>query len=136
VPRFLLRLPYGHDTEPLESLAFEEADELLEHEAYLWGNPAFACVYLLAEAFSHSAWHLRPGIVQDIGNLPLHIYRGGGEALAKPCAEAWLTERAVARILDAGLMPLVSMKNQDSVRLARFQSLTHPPTRLAGRWQG
>jgi type VI secretion system protein ImpC len=133
-PRFLLRLPYGRETEPVERFAFEEAQEQLEHEAYLWGNPAFAGVYLLAEAFSQDEWELRPGVIQNIEGLPLHIYREGGASVTKPCAETWLTERAVECIMDAGLMPLVSMKNQDVVRLARFQSLADPPRALAGRW--
>ena len=134
-PRFLLRLPYGRETEPVEGFAFEEAQEKLQHEEYLWGNPAFACVYLLAEAFSQYEWDLRPGVIQSIEGLPLHIYKDAGESVTKPCAEAWLTERAVERILDAGVMPLVSMKNQDVIRLARFQSLSDPPRALAGRWK-
>ena len=133
-PRFLLRLPYGRATEPTERFAFEEMDVPPSHDAYLWGNPAFACVYLLAEAFSQYEWDLRPGAIQNIEGLPLHIYRDGGESITKPCAETWLTERAAERIMDTGLMPLVSMKNQDVVRLARFQSLADPPRALAGRW--
>ena len=133
-PRFLLRLPYGHATEPIERFDFEEMDVPPSHEAYLWGNPAFACVYLFADAFSHYGWDLRPGAIQNIGDLPLHIYRDGGESIIKSCAETWLTERAVEHIIDTGLMPLVSMKNQDVIRLARCQSLSDPPRALAGRW--
>jgi hypothetical protein len=32
------------------------------------------------------------------------------------------------------LIPLVSFKNRDSVRLARFQSVATPLRPLAGRW--
>ena len=136
VPRFLLRLPYGRETEPVERFAFEEVDGKLEHEAYLWGNPVFACVYLLAESFSQHEWDLRPGVIQNIEGLPLHIYRDGGESVTKPCAETWLTERAVEHMLDAGVMPLVSLKNTDVVRLARFQALADPSRALGGRWRG
>jgi type VI secretion system protein ImpC len=136
VPRFLLRLPYGRETEPVERFAFEESLGKLEHEAYLWGNPVFACVSLLAEAFSQYEWDLRPGVIQNIEGLPLHIYREGGESVTKPCAETWLTERAVEGMLDTGVMPLVSLKNTDVVRLARFQALADPSGALAGRWRG
>lgn len=136
LPRFLLRLPYGSETEPIERLEFEETDGKMEHEEYLWGNPVFACVYLLAEAFRQYEWDLRPGVIQNIEGLPLHIYRDGGESITKPCAESWLTERALERILDAGLIPLVSLKNTDVIRLARFQALADPPCALAGRWRG
>jgi type VI secretion system protein ImpC len=134
LPRFLLRLPYGADTEPTERFDFEEMTSSPEHNHYLWGNPALACVYSLAQAFSHYGWDLRPGVVQEIESLPLHVYKERGESRITPCAEVLLTERAAEIILDKGFMPLLSLKNRDTIRLARFQSLTDPPSPLAGRW--
>jgi len=134
LPRFLLRLPYGADSDPLEQFEFEEVTEEPDHEVYLWGNPCFACICLLGQAFSKDGWDLQPGAGDDIGNLPLHVYREAGETRIKPCAEALLTERAAEIIMNSGFMPLLSFHERDMVRLARFQSLTLPPTRLAGRW--
>jgi type VI secretion system protein ImpC len=136
LPRFLLRLPYGADTDPLEQFEFEDMAGEPNHEDYLWGNPCFACAYLLGQAFSEYGWRLRPGAVQDVDNLPLHVYQLAGETCLKPCAEIVLTERAAEIIMDKGLMPLLSFREQDTIRLARFQSLALPPTRLAGRWKG
>ncbi len=135
LPRFLLRLPYGTDTDPLEQFDFEELADGSIHENYLWGNPCFACVYLLGRAFSEFGWSLRPGAVQDIDSLPLHVYQEAGETRIKPCAETLLTERAAEIILDKGFMPLLSFRDQDMIRLARFQSLALPPTALTGRWE-
>jgi len=134
LPRFLLRLPYGEDTDPVEQFDFEEMPSEPDHNYYLWGNPCFACVYLLAQAFIHHGWNLRSGVIRDIEGLPLHIYKEHGEFRIKPCAEVVLTERAVERILDYGIMPLLSFKDQDTIRLARFQSIADPLTSLAGRW--
>ncbi|HEY0077840.1 MAG TPA: type VI secretion system contractile sheath large subunit [Pyrinomonadaceae bacterium] len=134
LPRFLLRLPYGEETEPTDSFDFEEMPGGSRHESYLWGNAALACAYLLADAFTRSEWEMQPGDVQQITDLPLHIYEEDGESQVKPCAEILLGERAVERILDAGLMAFVSFRGQDEIRLVRFQSLALPPTRLAGRW--
>ena len=134
LPRFLLRLPYGREGEPAEGFDFEELPEGSRHEEYLWGNPAFACALLLGQAFSEYAWELRPGVLQDIAGLPLHVYKEGGESRAKPCGEALLTLRAAETILERGLMPLLSIKGRDAVRLGRFQSLRNPLTSLAGRW--
>ena len=106
----------------------------LNHEDYLWGNPCFACVYLLAKAFNLYGWDIRPGFIQEIEGLPLHLYREWGESRIKPCAEVVLTKRAAEIILDMGIMPLLSFRNQDTVRLARFQSLADPVSLLAGRW--
>ena len=75
-----------------------------------------------------------PGAIQEIDGLPLHVYKEQGETRLKPCAEVLLSERAMEKILDKGLMPLLSIKNKDAVRLARFQSLADPATSLAGRW--
>ncbi len=132
LPRFLLRLPYGNETDATEQFAFEEFGLVPRHEDYLWGNAAFACAYLLGQAFSESGWDLRPGEVNEISGLPLHVYRAGDESSLKPCAEALLTDRAVEAILDRGPMALVP--TSDSVRLVRFQSLAQPAAALSGRW--
>jgi type VI secretion system protein ImpC len=134
LPRFLLRLPYGRKSDPVEKFTFEELDLESPHESYLWGNPAFVSVYLLAQAFSESGWNSTPGEVQDVGGLPLHVTDSGGASTTKPCAEVLLTERAAEAILNQGVMPLLSMKGRDSVRLARFQSIAQPLAALAGRW--
>jgi type VI secretion system protein ImpC len=136
LPRFLLRLPYGKASAPLEHFEFEELAGGPRHEAYLWGNPAFACICLLGQAFSEHGWTLHPGSLQEIEGLPFHVYQEDGEPRMKPCAEAWLTVRAAEAILEEGLMPLLSIRDRDAVRLARFQSLRKPLTPLAGRWGG
>ena len=135
LPRFLLRLPYGGETSPLESFDFEEFSGPPSHNGYLWGNPAFAVALLLGQSFSEAGWEMRPGGLSQIENLPLHTYRIDGDPQLKPCGEVLLTEEAVERILDRGLIPLVSYKGRDSVRVGRFQSIAEPHRPLAGRWQ-
>ena len=139
LPRFLLRLPYGKQTSPLESFDFEEFPGSPVHEDYLWGNPAFVVALLLAQSFAESAdesaGKTRPGTVSSLTGLPLHLYRHNGDSEVKPCAEVLLIDDAVDRILSAGLMPLVSFKARDEVRLARFQSIAAPPRALAARWK-
>jgi type VI secretion system protein ImpC len=135
LPRFLLRLPYGEKTDPIDSFAFEEMAEPPQHGHYLWGNPALAVALVLGASFSRNGWRLFDQPVFSIDGLPLHVFRHEGEATALPCAEVLLTERAVDAILDRGLMPLLSFRNQDTIRLARFQSVADPLTRLSGPWQ-
>jgi type VI secretion system protein ImpC len=136
LPRLLLRLPYGEETEPCETFPFDEIPGSPAHEDYLWGNPAFACAGLLARSYSSAGWSLSPGMHLDIGNLPLHLYREDGDAVAKPCAEALLTDRTAEALLEHGLMPIASRKDTDSVRLIRFQSIAEPLASLSGRWMG
>jgi type VI secretion system protein ImpC len=139
LPRFLLRLPYGKETEPTEEFDFEEMPATAGgkssgkiHESYLWANPSFAVAYLLAGGFRNGGWDFRPSDYLDVEGLPLHVYERDGESEIKPCAEVLLTLRAAEKIIDRGLMPLLSMKDTDSIHLGRFQSIAG--TRLRGPW--
>jgi type VI secretion system protein ImpC len=77
---------------------------------------------------------MRPGSVRDIDGLPLHVYQRDGETAIKPCAEVLLTEDSVELLVECGFMPLISFRETDRVRLARFQSVAQPNAPLAGRW--
>jgi type VI secretion system protein ImpC len=134
IPRFLLRLPYGKETDPIESFSFEEMPGEPAHEDYLWGNPAFVCALLLAQSFSESGWDLRPGQRAELDRLPAHIYHHEDASELKPCAEALMTVDTADRIMESGLIPLASIKSQAEVRLVRFQSIAKPLRALAGRW--
>jgi type VI secretion system protein ImpC len=132
IPRFLARLPYGRETDPLETFSFEELTEQVEHDAFLWANTAFIVAQLIAESYSEYGWQMGRSLIQDAEGLPMHIYKDGTETIFRPCGEVLLTENAVELLLDHGLMPLVSYKNTDKVRLARFQSIAE--TGLNGMW--
>jgi type VI secretion system protein ImpC len=88
----------------------------------------------LAQSFSENGWQFRTMLHSTLDGLPLHVYKQNGESVLQPCAEALLTERAAEQILEAGLMPLVSLKGKDVARLVRFQSIAEPLQALAGRW--
>jgi type VI secretion system protein ImpC len=132
-PRFLLRLPYGSEASPLERFEYEEISAA-RHEDYLWGNPALACAWLLAQTFSETGWNMEGRLYRDLAELPVHLYDDDGQPRMKPCAEAVLLDRAVERILDFGIMPLQSFADRGAIRLVRLQSLADPSAALAGRW--
>jgi type VI secretion system protein ImpC len=134
VPRFLMRLPYGAATSPIEAFPFEEMPEH-QHSRYLWGNSAFCCAYLLALTFLSEGWEMRPGVHRRIDGLPLHTYEKDGDTLAQPCAEVFLSESDADFLLDNGFMPLASIRNSDSALLVRFQSVALPLSTLSGRWR-
>jgi type VI secretion system protein ImpC len=134
LPRFLLRLPYGKKSNPIESFDFEELIAGSVHGDFLWVNPAFALIELLARSFNADGWRLRPGSNTLIEGLPLYIDRRGDEPEATPCAEVLLTDPVVETIVVKGLMVLRSVRNRDAVSLARFQSIAEPAQDLAGHW--
>lgn len=136
LPRFLVRLPYGKLSNPVEGFAFEEMPNRTSvHAGYLWANSMYACVQLIAHAFAVARWQMRPGQFQNIDGLPLHAYLESGSPEVKPCAEVLLTLQAAERIIAQGLMPLLTMKGTDTVRVGMFQSIADPPAALAGRWR-
>lgn len=135
LPRFLLRLPYGRETDPVDRFDFEEFSPLAGHEQYLWGNSAIICVCLLAEAFREFGWSLTGGLGQDLAGLPMHIYTSDGEKHVTPCAETILTERAMEVLIEKGLMSVLSIKGRDAVLVPRFQSVAKPLAPLAGPWR-
>lgn len=134
MPRLLARLPYGYETDPLESFALEEFAGVPEHENYLWMNGCFAAALLLARSFSDYGWEMGRHLIQDLEDLPLHMYKSSGETVYQPCGEALLTQSSCERLMEYGMMPFVSYKNTDKVKLARFQSIREPISAIGGRW--
>jgi type VI secretion system protein ImpC len=130
LPRFLLRLPYGKETEAIESFPFEEMPKS-EHGSYLWGNPAFLCGYLLGKAYIRHGWELSR-VERRVDGLPMHVYREDGEPVAKPCAEVLMTEKDAENLMEAGFMPVASLKEQPAAMVVRFQSIAEPLAPLAG----
>jgi type VI secretion system protein ImpC len=134
LPRLLLRPPYGAETDPIESFPFEEIATATDHEAYVWGNGALACALVLAGAFEQGGWDLKPESAAEIRGLPTHLVKDGLETRVTPPSEVVLAVRAAERLLEAGLVPVLSLKGSDSVRVARLQAIAKPLRALAGRW--
>ncbi len=133
-PRILLRLPYGAKSDPIEAFTFEERDAGLRRESFSWGNPAFGCALLLGANFLDNGWTMDPDAALTLDDLPAYAYTEDGDQKLLPCAEVFLGERAIDAMLRRGVMPWVSHASRNRVRLARFQSLADPPSRLAGPW--
>ncbi|HWA16162.1 MAG TPA: type VI secretion system contractile sheath large subunit, partial [Gemmatimonadales bacterium] len=134
LPRFLVRLPYGRNFEECESLPFEEM-EAPRHDDFLWAPGAFAVALVLGRACADAGgMKLSGSIDPEIGSLPYVVFGKGAEARSIPVAETTMTERGGAKLMDAGLMVLASLKDQDRLRLLRLQSFAQPLSALAGRW--
>jgi len=117
LPRWIVRMPYGKKSAPIDAFEFEELGKAPKHDQYCWANPAFACALLIAEDRATGEESL------NIHNLPAHTYHDQGEAVTKPCAEFLMTQKTAERLTDLGFMPLISMKGQDWVRLGGFRAL-------------
>lgn len=136
LPRMLLRLPYGRDTDPIDVFDLEELVEGAGHECYLWGNPAFAIVQVLGAGFTEHGWGMAAELYRDIESLPMHVYTRDGERCVMPCAEAYLTDRAGQALQEMGLTALLSVRGRDVVRIRGVAALRDPVAALSGRWGG
>jgi type VI secretion system protein ImpC len=130
-PRFLLRLPYGKSTDAIDHFAFEEMPKA-KHEALLWGNAALIAALVLANAWRDEGWGFSAPVNAEVSGLPVHIFTESGEKKLTPCGEILLTDRVAENLLALGVMPLASIRDRDSVRLLRFQSIAQPAAGLAG----
>ena len=130
-PRVLLRLPYGKGCDPIDSFAFEEFIGSPQHEAFLWGNASLATALLIGRAFTARGWEMEPGDEREIGDLPAYTFVRDGESKMQACAERFLTESEINRLLTAGLIPLASRRDLNAVVAVRFQSVSYPPAPLA-----
>ncbi len=135
LPRVLLRLPYGSRSDPIERFALEEPAGAGGHETFLWGSPAIACALLLGQTFGDRGWDMAPGDRLDLDELPAVTLAEDGETRLMPCAEVLLSHRAADAIMARGLMPVLSHRDRNAVRVARFQSIAEPAAALAGPWR-
>ncbi len=123
-PRFLLRRPYGAKTDPIYEFDFEEFTESEGLSGMLWANPVALVVILLARSFRKTGASLGLGQVMSLGGMPFHYVKDRyGDQVALPCTERNLTQTKTQAAIARGLMPVVSVKGRDEVRLASFQSL-------------
>ena len=133
-PRFMVRLPYGPRTSALEHFDYEELSARDDHNYYLWGNSAFLIALLLAQSYRQHGWAFRPGQVQTIDNLPLHVHQRDGDTRVKPCAEVLLTDRAAQQLQQAGLLPIRSIKDADAVVVPQWCAVASDRAAVNGRW--
>lgn len=121
-PRLLLRLPYGARGEATDVERFEELPRAPDHEAFLWGNPAYGLALIVCLNYEHSGWPPELSDV-EIEGMPMPIYRDSSGDAIMPPAEVYLSEEDVRRLGSLGIMSFLSYRNRDAVRLADFHSI-------------
>ena len=132
LPRVLMRLPYGAQTDPISVFNFEEMPAHRPHEAYLWGGAAPALALLAGRTFLQDGWPLDLSQALDLDDLPSHVYTDEGERHQQAAAELLLSEEAGQALLARGLMPLLSWRQRNAARLLRWQSVAEPAQPLQG----
>lgn len=132
-PRFLLRMPYGKKTDPIDSFDFEEFTRQAGLSGMLWGHPAVLTAYLLAETWLRDSKNMKIGGIATVGDLPVYVYHDtDGDQIALPCAERLFSDRQAVQVANIGINPVLSLRGRPEVRMGGFASLAGGT--LAGRW--
>jgi type VI secretion system protein ImpC len=132
-PRFLLRMPYGKKSDPIDAFAFEEFTRQGGLSAMLWGHAALIPALLLAETFAQQGLKMIPGGVMGVPDMVSYLYTDpDGEQVALPCTERMYGERQAVDVAGYGVMPLLSIRGRPELRLGSFASVNGPP--MAGFW--
>ncbi len=132
-PRFLLRMPYGKKTDPIDAFAFEEFTRQSGLSGMLWGHPALLAANLVAETWRRDSRTMKLGSIATAGDMPVYVYTDAdGDQIALPCTERMLNERGAVQVATTGVNPVVSIRGRPEVRLAGFNSVAGSV--IAGRW--
>ena len=95
LPRFLLRLPYNQETNPVKSFNYGET-VTDGHENYLWGNTAFTFATKLTDSFAKYRWCpniIGPASGGAVEDLPVHQFESMGPIETKIPTEILISER-------------------------------------------
>jgi type VI secretion system protein ImpC len=117
LPHILLRLPYGKDSRPAEGLRYEETvngDQGPDHNAFLWGNAAYALAERITHSFALYHWTAAIRGVEGGGlvdGLPVFTYRDDADLVNMICpTEVSITDRREKELNDLGFIALCNCK--------------------------
>ncbi|MGY4494284.1 type VI secretion system contractile sheath large subunit [Pseudomonas sp. TE3610] len=117
LPHFLLRLPYGPDTVPVEGINYVEDVNGSDHGKYLWGNAAWALGQRITEAFAQYGWCAAIRGAEGggaVAGLPAHTFRTSSGDISLKCpTEVAITDRREKELNDLGFIALCHKKNTD-----------------------
>lgn len=130
MPRFLARLPYGPNTDPVEEFGFEEDTEAADASKYVWTNSAYAMAVNITRSFKLYGWCSRIRGVESGGaveGLPVHTFPTDDGGVDMKCpTEIAINDRREAALAKNGFMPLLHRKNTDIAAFIGAQSLQKP----------
>jgi type VI secretion system protein ImpC len=128
LPRFLLRLPYGPDTQPIKAFNYQE-DVSASHDHYLWGNSAFTFASRLTDSFAKYRWCaniIGPAGGGAVEDLPLHQFESMGAIQTKIPTEVLISERREFELAEEGFMALTMRKGSDNAAFFSANSAQKP----------
>ncbi|WP_309746541.1 type VI secretion system contractile sheath domain-containing protein [Roseobacter sp. N2S] len=134
-PRFLLRMPYGKKTEPVDPFDYEEFNTREGMRSLLMGNPATLVAILLAQTLAQQGAEISLGSIMSVDDMPFHYMMDQyGDQVALPSTERLINVRMSTETVQRGYLPVLSIQGQNVVRLGSFNALGGGE--LLGLWSG
>lgn len=128
LPRFLLRLPYDPENNPVKAFNYNE-DVHGNHKSYLWGNTSFAFATRLADSFAQYRWCpniIGPASGGTVEDLKLHQYESMGEITTKIPTEVLISDRREFELAEEGFIALTMRKGSDNAAFFSANSVQKP----------
>lgn len=128
LPRFLLRLPYNQETNPVKSFNYGET-VTDGHENYLWGNTAFTFATKLTDSFAKYRWCpniIGPASGGAVEDLPVHQFESMGALETKIPTEILISERREFELAEEGFIALAIRKGSDNAAFFSANSCQKP----------
>lgn len=128
MPRFLLRLPYDPENNPVKAFEYKESVGG-SHKHYLWGNMTFAFATRVTDSFAKYRWC--PNIIGPqsggaVEDLPVHLYEAMGEIEAKIPTEVLISDRREFELAEEGFIALTMRKGSDNAAFFSANSAQKP----------
>ena len=116
LPRFMLRLPYGPETQPVKEFNYSESVTGDDHDKYLWGNASFSLAANMVRSFIDNGWCVQirgPEAGGKVEELPIHLFDVGKGKQMKIPTEILIPETREFEFAQEGFIPLSFYKNRD-----------------------
>jgi type VI secretion system protein ImpC len=131
LPRFLARLPYGPDINPVRAFNYSEDVRSGGTSAFVWANAAFAFAVNLVRSFVRNGWCLQirgPQAGGAIPDLPVHPYDLHTGHFGKIATDALIPETREFEFAEQGLIALSYTSNHDYACFYSAHSTQKPAT--------
>ena len=129
-PRTLVRLPWGPDTAPVETIDFVEDVDGEDHGKYLWGPSSWALAGQIMKSFAEYGW---PSAIRGtesggkVASLPLHAFPSlSGAKITKCPTETTITDRREKELSDQGIIGLCHARNTDYAVIFSGSTVNRP----------
>lgn len=135
LPGFLLRMPYGANGRSTDKFELEEVDAGNVQGSLLWGNAGTLCAALLGSGYLKEVkWDFDPNAHRVLDKQPLYVGRDADGDPLVITTEVQPSLPSATTAVKLGLIPLVAVKDRDSIQVSQIRGLRAADTRLCGAW--